>query len=49
MTQLTGKVLQVIGPVVDIEFDIDLQELPEINDALDIIVNQDDTIVVECQ
>ena len=29
----TGKVVQVIGPVVDVEFPLD-SELPKINDAL---------------
>ena len=29
----TGKVVQVIGPVVDVEFPLD-DKLPEINDAL---------------
>ena len=31
----SGKVLQVIGPVVDVEFPLD-EKLPEINDALKI-------------
>ena len=31
----TGKVVQVIGPVVDVEFPLD-DKLPEINDALKI-------------
>ncbi|WP_283678566.1 F0F1 ATP synthase subunit beta [Lentilactobacillus sp. Marseille-Q4993] len=42
----TGKVLQVIGPVVDVEFSLD-DKLPEINTALDINEDDDKTLVVE--
>ncbi|UDM31755.1 F0F1 ATP synthase subunit beta [Lentilactobacillus laojiaonis] len=42
----TGKVLQVIGPVVDVEFSADNQ-LPEINTALVIHGDGEDTVVAE--
>jgi len=42
----TGKVVQVIGPVVDIEFPLD-EKLPEINTALVIQMADDQTLTVE--
>jgi F-type H+/Na+-transporting ATPase subunit beta len=49
MVQLTGKVIQVIGPVVDVEFGIDTPELPKIDDALEIIGEGGTKVVIECQ
>jgi F-type H+/Na+-transporting ATPase subunit beta len=49
MAQLTGKVIQVIGPVVDVEFDIQVPELPNIDDALEILASNDNKVVIECQ
>ncbi|MDG5799408.1 F0F1 ATP synthase subunit beta [Marinilabiliaceae bacterium ANBcel2] len=49
MAQLTGKVIQVIGPVVDVAFDIEKPDLPKIDEALDIFADNDRIIVVECQ
>ncbi len=42
----TGKVVQVIGPVVDIEFPLD-EKLPEINTALTIALADDESLTVE--
>lgn len=42
----TGKVVQVIGPVVDVEFPAD-EKLPEINTALKIQEADDKTLTVE--
>lgn len=42
----TGKVVQVIGPVVDVEFPAD-EKLPEINTALKIQETDDKTLTVE--
>ena len=42
----TGKVVQVIGPVVDVEFPLD-EKLPEINTALKIQEADDKTLTVE--
>ncbi|AUI70946.1 F0F1 ATP synthase subunit beta [Companilactobacillus alimentarius] len=41
-----GKVIQVIGPVVDVEFAID-SDLPEINDALKVKKNDGSEITLE--
>ena len=40
----SGKIVQVIGPVVDVEFSLD-QSLPDINNAL-IVYKKDKTKVV---
>lgn len=42
----TGKVVQVIGPVVDVEFPLD-DKLPEINDALKIDKGDGTTLTTE--
>jgi len=49
MPELTGIVTQVIGPVVDISFEKSGRELPSIHDALEIIKNKDEKLIVECQ
>jgi len=42
----TGKVVQVIGPVVDVEFSLN-DKLPDINNALVIQKDNDETLTVE--
>ncbi|WP_372774087.1 F0F1 ATP synthase subunit beta [Mangrovibacterium sp.] len=49
MDQNTGKVVQVIGPVVDISFDREGSKLPKIYDALEIVRPGTTNLVVECQ
>lgn len=49
MNQNIGKVVQVIGPVVDISFDREGSELPRIYDALEIVREGAANLVVECQ
>lgn len=49
MAQITGKIIQVIGPVVDVEFDVQTSELPSIYEALDIYAENDNKVVIECQ
>ncbi|WKF84820.1 F0F1 ATP synthase subunit beta [Lacticaseibacillus pantheris] len=46
MSNTTGKIVQVIGPVVDVAFPID-GDLPKINNALEVTNTQGQTIVVE--
>ncbi|MGI8893314.1 MAG: F0F1 ATP synthase subunit beta, partial [Bacteroidia bacterium] len=45
----TGKISQVIGPVVDVSFDQEGSELPNILDALYITRPDGHKIVLECQ
>ncbi|MDP4205492.1 MAG: F0F1 ATP synthase subunit beta, partial [Bacteroidota bacterium] len=49
MSQIVGKVIQVIGPVVDIVFENEGNELPQIYDALEIVREGNSNLVVECQ
>ncbi len=50
MEQLVGKIIQVVGPVIDVSFDlINDQELPNILDALEITRKNGEKITIECQ
>ena len=49
MKTVTGKIIQIIGPVVDVAFDQEGQELPSILDALEITRESGEKIIVECQ
>jgi len=49
MSQSIGKVIQVIGPVVDVSFDRAGSELPDIFDALEITRENGQRLVLECQ
>ncbi len=44
-----GKIIQIVGPVVDVEFDLADSELPMINDALEITRSNGNVVVIECQ
>jgi len=44
-----GKVTQVIGPVVDVSFDEEGSNLPNILDALEVVRSDGQKIVLECQ
>jgi F-type H+-transporting ATPase subunit beta len=48
MAQLKGKVVQVIGPVVDVSFENAGDEIPTIYDALEII-RESGNLTIECQ
>ncbi len=49
MKNLTGKIIQVVGPVIDVSFDLIDQELPNILDALEITRENGEKITIECQ
>ena len=46
MSKNTGKISQIIGPVVDVTFDRQGEELPEIYDALEITRDDGKVLVV---
>jgi F-type H+-transporting ATPase subunit beta len=48
MSELKGKIVQVIGPVVDISFE-GAEGLPKILDAIEVTRGDGATIVLECQ
>ncbi len=49
MAQIIGKIIQVIGPVVDVSFEKEGSELPSIYDALEIPREGKESLIVECQ
>lgn len=48
MTNLKGKVIQVIGPVIDVSFEFAGEDIPTIYDALE-IVRDSGNLIIECQ
>ncbi len=49
MSQQKGKIAQVIGPVIDVRFDLEGGKLPNILDALEIVRENGQTLVLEVQ
>lgn len=49
MSKQTGKITQVIGPVVDVRFDLTGGQLPNILDALEIVRNNGQKLILEVQ
>lgn len=49
MSNNSGKIIQVIGPVVDVSFEHTSAELPNIHDALEIDRPDGTRLVIECQ
>lgn len=44
----TGKIIQIVGPVVDIEFE-ETQTLPRLRNALEVVKEDGQKIILECQ
>ena len=49
MSATIGKVSQIIGPVIDVEFDTENNELPKIYDSLEIKKADGSVLVLEVQ
>ncbi len=49
MAQNIGKIIQVIGPVVDVSFEREGNELPSIYDALEVVREGKENLIIECQ
>ncbi len=50
MPVLEGRVVQVIGPVVDVSFDKSTKDLPRIHDALEVVKGEGKkNLIIECQ
>ena len=47
MSKITGKVAQIIGPVVDVVFNTDNADLPNIYDSLEITRKDGSILVLE--
>ena len=48
MAKQKGKVAQVIGPVIDVTFDLNDTSLPDIYDSLEITRENGDKLILEC-
>jgi F-type H+-transporting ATPase subunit beta len=49
MAQITGKISQIIGPVVDVVFERQGADMPDIYDAFEIKRDDGSALVVECE
>ncbi len=49
MAQNIGKISQIIGPVIDVTFDLEGIKLPEIYDALEVERPGMDNLILECE
>ena len=49
MSATIGKVSQIIGPVIDVQFDTEQNELPKIYDSLEIRKADGSILVLEVQ
>ncbi len=49
MSQSIGKIVQIVGPVVDVSFENSVLALPSILDALMITRDNGEEIIIECQ
>jgi len=49
MSNQVGKIVQIIGPVIDVSFDLEGASLPNIYDALEITGPNGQKIILECQ
>jgi F-type H+-transporting ATPase subunit beta len=49
MSKNIGEIIQVIGPVVDVSFEREGDQVPSINDALEVIREGKDNLIIECQ
>jgi F-type H+-transporting ATPase subunit beta len=49
MSEIVGKIIQVIGPVIDVSFDESGSDLPSIHEALEITRQDGTKLIIECQ
>ena len=49
MSANTGKITQIIGPVIDVSFNTENGSLPDIMDSLEITRPNGDKVILECQ
>jgi F-type H+-transporting ATPase subunit beta len=49
MSTNTGKITQIIGPVIDVSFNTETGSLPDILDSLEITRANGDKVILECQ
>lgn len=49
MANNIGEIIQVIGPVVDVSFEREGNQIPSINDSLEVIREGKEHLIIECQ
>jgi F-type H+-transporting ATPase subunit beta len=49
MAENKGKILQVIGPVIDVSFEKSGEDMPNIHDALEVARPDGSQLIIECQ
>jgi F-type H+-transporting ATPase subunit beta len=49
MSKMVGKIIQVIGPVIDVSFEESGIELPNIHEALEIKRDDGNILIIEVQ
>ena len=49
MSKKVGYITQVIGPVVDVNFGKEVESLPQIHEALQVIRPNGQNLILECQ
>lgn len=49
MAQSVGEIIQIIGPVVDVSFEKEGGQLPEIYEALEVVREGKESLIIECQ
>lgn len=49
MSETCGRVVQVIGPVVDVAFPKGSLNMPKIHDAMEVLKGNGQTLIIECQ
>ncbi len=48
-TNIRGHIIQIVGPVIDVKFDLDRASLPAILNALEVVRPDGTKLIVECQ
>ncbi len=48
-TEKIGVISQIIGPVIDVSFEVSGSELPQIKEAMEIVRKDGSKIIIECQ
>nr|MBP8790644.1 F0F1 ATP synthase subunit beta [Breznakibacter sp.] len=46
---IKGRIIQIVGPVIDVKFELTDAELPNILNALEVVRTDGTRLVVECQ
>ncbi len=49
MSKIVGKIVQIIGPVLDVSFECEAGKLPNILEALEITRDNGQTLIAECE